>query len=294
LKSVTNSASEMDKAAHRRQGNFIHRHGLLLVGVSPVIANLIGSVFNILYNKYQIWPIISEAQHEQFDHCWQVFNLIVYPIAVASWVAPLVWLRPVHRSLLQNEPVDEQKLAKAQRYVINLPWWILTVSAVSWLICVPIFPAVLYLVPEPLSMEVVLHLVTSFVTASLIAITHSFFAVELVSQRALFPVFFREENPADVPGAMPLSLTARGMMWAVSAVVSPVVSLVLLLLIPNASREAPLFGVGVGVVAILFGMTTAWMLGRLVAEPVKQLKKAAIKVAEGDLDVRVNLLRAVD
>lgn len=55
-----------------------------------------------------------------------------------------------------------------------------------------------------------------------------------------------------------------------------------------------MFGVAVGVVAVAFGMSTAWMLGKLVADPVRQLKKAAMRVTDGDLDVRVNLLRADD
>ena len=279
---------------NRREWTFAERRGLLLVGVSPVIANLIGSVFNILYNQHQIWPILLEAQRDRFDQCWLVYNLIVYPLAVAGWVAPLIWLRPTHRALLAGSPVDPARLTTAQRSVVNLPWWILTVAGISWLTCIPVFPIALAAVPGELKPEVVWHLITSFVIASMIAITHSFFAVELVSQRTLFPVFFRNSSPADVPGAIPLNLTARGMMWAVSAVVSPVVSLVLLLIVPDASRETPLLGVAVGIVAVVFALTTAWMMSKLVAVPVRQLKNASIAVAEGNLDVRVNLLMADD
>ncbi len=178
--------------------------------------------------------------------------------------------------------------------VVNLPWRILTVAGVSWLMCVPVFLVALRFVPERLSAEVQSHLITSFVVASLIAVTQSFFAVELVSQKSLFPAFFSEGNPANVPGAFPMSLTVRGMMWATSAVISPVISLVLLLLIPNATQATPMFGLAVGVVSIAFAMTTAWMLGKLVADPVRQLQSAAMQVSQGNLDARVNLLRADD
>jgi len=277
---------------NRRQWDFVERHGLLLVGVSPVLASMIGSAFNIFYNKNQIWPLLSTAQIERFDDCWQIFNLIIYPLAVGSWAAPLVWLRPIHRAMLAGEPVDAARLSRAQRYAVNLPWWILTVSGACWLLCIPVFPTALAAVPEPLSVEVVWHLVTSFITAGLISVTHSFFAVELVSQRALFPVFFRNENPADVPGAIPLGFTGRGVMWALAAVVSPIFSLVLLLLLPEATRQTPLFGIAVGAVAIAFGLTTAWMFGKQVVEPVRKLRQAAMEVSDGNLDVRVNLLRA--
>ena len=276
----------------RRRRSFAQRHSLLLVGISPVIANLIGSVFNILYNHTQIEPLLSDAQLERFNSCWQAFNVVVYPVAVFLWISPLLWLRPLHRALLKGESVEKEKLLKAQRYVINLPWWILIVAGISWLICIPIFPAALRAMPEYLEFNVTMHLVTSFVTASLIAVTQSFFVVELVSQRALYPVFFRNENPAHIPGAIPLNLTTRGIMWALSATVSPVVSLSLLLLIPDATRQTPWFGVAVGVVAIVFAMVVVWMFNRLVAVPVRRLKQAAMQVADGNLNVRVNMLRA--
>ncbi len=278
----------------RRDWNFVERHALLLVGISPIVANLIGSTFNILYNQQQIWPILSEAQRERFDLCWQLFNLFVYPVAVACWAAPLIWLRSTHWAILKGEAVEQKTLSVAQRKVINLPWWILIVAGISWSICIPVFPAALAMVPGELSPAVIWNLVTSFVTASLIAITHSFFAVELVSQRALYPVFFRNTSPSSVPGAVPLNITARGILWALSAVVSPIVSLVLLLIVPDALHRSPAFGVAVGLVGIAFGLTTAWMLSKLVAVPVRQLRDASMRVAEGDLDVRVNLQRADD
>lgn len=281
-----------DSPLNRREWSFAQRHGLFLVGVSPVIANLVGSIFNILYNQRQIWPILSEAQRARFDQCWMFYNLAVYPIAVVCWITPLLWMRPIHRQLLSGFPIDEAMLTTARRSVINLPWWILTVAGVSWLTCIPVFITALAAVPGKLSFDVVMHLTASFATASLIAVNHSFFAVELLSQRLLYPIFFRNSSPAAVPGAFPLNIIAHGMMFALSAVVSPIVSLVLLLLVPHATRDAPLFGIAVGIVAVIFGLTTAWMLGQLVVGPVRELKDAAMKVGEGDYSVRVNLLRA--
>ena len=268
---------------NRRDWSFVERHGLLLVLVSPVAANVIGSIFNVLYNANQTAPLLSIAQQEQFAACVQVFNGIIYPLAILCFVLPLLWLRPIHRALLRAEPVEPERLKKAQRYVVNLPWWFLAVTAVGWLVCIPVFPLALKAVPEPLSAEVVWHLVVSFIMASLIAITQSFFAVEMVSQKALFPVFFRRDNPAMVPGGIPLKLTARIVIWGIATVVSPVVSLVLLLLVPDAANKNPIFGVAVGLVAIAFTLVTAWMLARLVAVPVKLLEQAAMRVAEGDL-----------
>ena len=289
---IDDTISDIAPVANRRSWKFAERHALLLVGISPIIPNLIGSTFNILYNHTQIEPILSPAQKEQFHNCVLGYNLVVYPIAIACFVAPLLWLRPFHRDLLAGRPIPPDRLKKAQRYAVNLPWWFLTISAIGWLLCVPVFPAALRAVPEPLGMPVVYHLVTSFFTAAMIAVTQSFFAVELAIQKGVFPVFFRRENPANVPGALPLSIVARGMMWALSAVVSPVVSLVMLLLVPDAKNINPYFGVGVGAVAIGFGLTTMWMMAKFIASPTRQLRRAALRIAEDDLNVRVNMLRA--
>lgn len=277
-----------------RHWTFLQRHGMLAVGLSPIVANVIGSIFNIAYNTTQIQPLLSPAQMAMFESCWQWFNVLVYPTAALCFAAPLLWLRPIHRALLLGESVEEEKLQRAQRYVVNLPWWFLLVAGIGWLICIPVFPAVIGLAPEPLSSEAYWHLVTSFLIASLIAVTHSFFAVELMIQKALFPIFFRRQNPASVPGGVPLNIPARGVLWAFSAVVCPVVSLVLLLLNPDAAHTMPYFGVMVGGVAIMFGLVTSLMMGSLIATPVRKLHKAATRVADGDFNVRVNLLRSDD
>jgi adenylate cyclase len=72
------------------------------------------------------------------------------------------------------------------------------------------------------------------------------------------------------------------------------VSLLLLLIVPMAHRSLPLFGLGVATIAILYGLATSWMMGKLVALPVRALREALQRVGEGDLHARVHLLRADD
>lgn len=279
---------------NRRRWSFLERHGLLLVCVSPLVANIIGSIFNILYNQQQIEPMLSEAQQARFAACWQVFNLVIYPVAIFGYILPLLWLRPKHRALLQNEPVEPDVLKRAQRYVVNLPWWFLAVTAFGWLTCIPVFPAALKAVTGELSSDVTFHLVVSFLIASSIAMTQTFFAVEMASQKALFPVFFRRDNPALVPGGMPLNLKTRALMLYISTVVSPIISLLLLSIAPHEKDDYLRFAFAVAGVTFVFGLVIFWMWGRLVELPVRELRKAAMRVADEDFDVRVNLMRADD
>jgi len=126
----------------------------------------------------------------------------------------------------------------------------------------------------------------------LIAVTQSFFAVELTIQRTLFPVFFQQVSPATIDGTIPLSITHRGILCAFSAVVCPVVSLLLIFLVPDAAHQAPVFAIAVGIVSIAFGFATSMMLGRMMIVPLKQLNRASQMVAAGNLDARVDLQRA--
>jgi len=285
---------DLSDTRNRRQWKRSERRALLLVGASPVVANLVGSAFNITYNWIQVFPRLSPDQLARFNSCLAFYNLLIYPIAVFCWALPLIWLLPRHRALLAGRAIDSNSLVRAQRCIINLPWWILTVAGVSWLACIPVFWGALASLDEPLDRGVVLHLVTSFLTGALLSVTQSFFAVEIVSQKTLFPVFFRNENPADVPGGLPLSIRGRGVMWTFAAVVSPVISLLLLILVPDAADRNVGFGLGVGVAAIAFGMTTSWMLSMLVEKPVRQLGEAATQVMDGNYSARVNLLHADD
>lgn len=286
------AGQDAEQVVAHRAPTVMQRYGLFVVGASPMIANAIGSLFNILYNQTQISPLLSATQMTRFEACWQWYNIVAYPLAVVCLVAPLLLLVPSHRALLDGRDVDGAILLAARRRVINLPWWFLAVVAIGWLSCIPVFLLSLYSLNEPLQSDVVVHLVTSFVIASLIAVTQSFFAVELTTQRLLFPVYFHRTSPVGVPGAFPLSMTARGLLWVFSAVISPVVSLVLILLVPDAANQSPQFGVAVGVVAVLFAMVTSWMLVRLVVKPIRKLQTAAKRVAEGDLNTRVDTLRA--
>lgn len=276
----------------KRDWTFFQRHGLIVVVLSPVIANLIGSIFNILYNLWQIEPLLSDRQMACFSSCWQWFNLFVYPLALLLFMIPIYQLRSVHWDLVEGRTVDDDVLKVSQRRVVNLPWWFLAVASAGWLSCIPVFPLALASLDEPLSSNVVIHLTTSFLIASLIAVTHSFFAVELVIQQTLFPVFFQTGTPANVAGTAPMTISQRGLMWSMSAVVSPVLSLVLLVLVPDASKSAPTFAVAVAAVAVSFGMVSSWLLGRLVASPVLELKHAAMAVARGDFSARIRTLRA--
>jgi adenylate cyclase len=270
------------------------RNPLVLIALTPLIPQILGSIFNIWYNLVIVDPLLRAAGlHRRFIETVIVWNAIAFPIAIFIWVWLVSSLRPVFRRLLRGEAIPADKLDAARRRLVNLPWSGAIISAVAWLLCIPVFLISLSLTGRPLGAQLFWHLPISFAISGFIAITQSFFLVELASYWTLFPVFFRSTRADRLKGIYPISLRLRGLMWAVSAGICPISSLLLLFFAPASPGTNPQwFGLFVGTIGIAFGLCSAVLIGRSVTEPVDQLRFAAQSVTQGQLDVEVPLRRA--
>lgn len=268
--------------------------GLLLTALAPVIPQILGSVFNIWYNRNVITPLLAtDALKHRFLETIIVFNTIAYPIATFVWLRLVYSLRQPFRQLCAGGSLPDEQLAILRRRVINLPWWGALIAGIAWLLCIPVFLLSLGHVEESFEPLLMWHLPISILVSALIAVTHSIFAIELVSHWGLYPVFFRDSRADLIPGGLALTLRGRGVLWAVSAGICPIGSLLMLSFAPPAPASNPqAFAVYVGSVGIVFGLLTAGLISRLVANPIDRLRAAAKAVAQGRLDVHVSLPRA--
>ena len=274
-------------------GQMHRRRAILIVALAPVVPQLLGSIFNIFYNATVIEPLLRTPEMKQrFIHTVIAFNLLIYPLAVAWWLRVVFQLRAPFRRLCAGETVEAESLAVARQRLIHLPWRIALVSGVAWLLCIPVFLIALGTTGAGLDAQLLWHLPTSFLVAAFIAVTHSFFLVELASHWGLYPVFFRDARADRMTGVFAVSLRTRGIMWAISAGICPICSLLLLSFAPASPGMTPWFAAFVGTVGIVFGLATAILISRLVSEPIEHLRFAAQAVAEGRLDVEVSLRRA--
>jgi len=264
------------------------RGALWCVGLAPILASMIGSAFNIWYNLTHVQPLLSAWQNALFQNAIGRYNAAVYPVAGALWVGYVLSLRRALRGELDGTP-----LMRARARAINLPWAFALLLAVCWLGCVPYFLHALGGSTAPLHPDLPFHLATSVAVAALITLTHAVFILEILTQRLLFPALFRDANPAETPGAFTLTLGRRGLLWAISAGVCPIVSILLIVAADRGQHHAAdAFLYAVGGLGIAFGLLSAWMLSRIVLTPVRVLREAAAAVAAGRLDARVDLLRA--
>lgn len=261
---------------------------------APLLPNILGSVFNIWYNVTNIQPLLSQPQMARFMTVVTIYNATIYPVLVYFYVKWMWSVRSSYRSLRSGNPVDHARLQHDRRKVINSPWAIVTIGCIGWFLCIPVFMIALYTGPAPVHGHVAIHLPISFIIAGMIAVAQSLFIAELCSLKLLHPVFFPNGGAANVEGGYSLTIARKGLVWAISVVVCPVISLLLLIIAPQNVDWIILFAFAVSMVAIAFGLASAWLMGQLITEPVTQLREAAQKVAKGDLEVSVKLSRADD
>ena len=272
----------------------LKRHPLLVTALAPVLPHVAGSAFNIWYNLVVINPLLEAAGLKQrFLMTVVVWNAFAYPAAVVTWVWLILSLRSTYHQLVHGRTIPTDKLDRVRRRLVHLPWYGAAISGVAWLLGSIVFLASLALAGRPMNPQFFWHFPISFGVSGVIATTQSFFLIELASQWGLFPVFFKNVRPDRLKGIRPISLRMRGLMWAVSASICPIASLLLLIFAPTSPGTNPQsFAIFVGAIGIAFALFSALLIGRSVAEPVDQLREAAQQVTEGRLDVEVPLQRA--
>lgn len=272
------------------------RHALLLVGTAPMVAGVLGSAFNIWFNLLHVEPLLSETQHDALHRAIVAWNPIVYALGVGSWAWIVASLRKPFGALLAGATPDPAALARARTRAINLPWHISGIMLLAWGSCVPVFlwavDSAAAAAGQAVHPDFPLHMGISLAVGGLITITHGFIATELIGQKLVFPVLFRDARPADTPGAITLTLGRRAVMWAISIGACPIVTLLLLGMVHDPSPATRAFMLAVGGLGVAFGLVSSWLMCKLVAEPVAALRDAARQVEAGRLDVRVDLLRA--
>jgi len=281
----------------RPESSTRERYGLLVTTLAPVVPQILGSAFNIWYNATVIEPMLTPALRQRFFATVVVYNAVVYPIGAYLWLKRIFSFRDLLHRLELRTPrcgvrsahhadTTNESLTRARRRLIHLPWFAAAICGVAWFLCIPVFIGALVQVQNPLDSRLLWHLPISFCVSGFIAVTHTFFLVELASQWGLFPVFFRDERADRTPNIFTLSLRGRGIVWAISASICPIASLLLLVLAPRSpATNAAWLAVFVGVIGIAFGIFTALMMSRLVAKPIDQLRSAADAVSRGNLAV---------
>jgi adenylate cyclase len=269
------------------------RRALLITALAPLAPQILGSAFNIWYNAVIIKPMLAPELKQRFLLTVIVYNAIIFPAGIWLWLRRVhSFAEPINR-LRNGLTIDPGLLARLRRRLIHLPWYAAAISGLAWFLCIPVFLASLLQLQPHLPSQLLWHLPISFCISGFISVTHTIFLVELASHWGLFPVFFSGVRADLMPDVITLSLRGRGVLWAVSASLCPIGSLLLLAFAPQSpGTHSQWFAVFVGTVGIAFGLCTALLISGLVARPIDHLRTAAESVSRGKLDVTVPVSRA--
>jgi adenylate cyclase len=257
---------------------------LLVISGLMFLAQAIGSVFNIVYNLLHIPPLLTEAQEAAFKSSIAVYNAIAYPLLLALWVWAVCRLRRPAR--------DEAALEALRRRAVNLPVVAAAIAAAGWFLSIPALYLGLVLSGEAVNPHVWFHFPVSVCIAAVVALTIGYFSIDWARQRLLFPCLFRDESPAKLEGTFRLSVSGRGKLWTLAASICPIFSLLLLLIDPTPSDGDVWFALAVAGSGILCAVVSSVLMARLVVTPVEELRRAAERIGRGELDARMDHLRA--
>ncbi|MFL6515900.1 MAG: adenylate/guanylate cyclase domain-containing protein [Chthoniobacterales bacterium] len=269
------------------------RLALVLTALAPLVPQILGSAFNIWYNAVIIQPMLTPiGLTGRFLATIVVYNVIVFPVGIWLWLKRVHYFSKPFHLLRRGGTIEPESLAVLRRRLIHLPWYAAAISGLAWFLCIPVFLFSLLQVHGSLPTQLLWHLPISFCISGFISVTHTIFLVEIASHWGLFPVFFSGVRADLVPDVVTLSLRGRGILWAISASLCPIGSLLLLAFAPQTPGvSSAWFAVFVGTIGIAFGLCTAVMISGLVARPIDQLRTAAESVSRGKLDISVPVSR---
>jgi hypothetical protein len=156
----------------------------LLVALT-LLPHVLGSVVNITYNALYIE--MTDPQEAWFVRLLVGYNAVVYPVCVGLCIGLIVPLHRTWRRLRAGEPVAGAEAAAARRRALRLPLQVVALSCVGWLPGGLLFPLGMHLLSERMAPAAFGHFLVSFTVSGLIALTYSYFAVQFVVLRVLYP-----------------------------------------------------------------------------------------------------------
>jgi serine/threonine protein kinase len=177
------------------------RHPFLWIVLFAVVPHILSSVVNITYNTLQIVNDLNRAQQTAFFRLVVGYNALVYPICL-WWLYRLVM--PGFRSSRELRicgarrsdskfrskaelPTGSADVNSVRRQMLTWPMWAVGLSCAGWLPGAIAFPLGIHYLAGPIPADVYFHFAVSFAVCGMIALTYSYFGIQFVVVRVLYP-----------------------------------------------------------------------------------------------------------
>lgn len=238
-----------------------------------VLPHVLGSVVNISYNELQIAGDLTPSQNTVFLRLVLAYNLVVYPFclwACYCLVAP-VWRAWKDRGTEHSTACQEPTWSR--RRALSLPLWMVVLACVGWLPGGVLFPIAISWFDPPVDFSLFSRFVISFTISGLIALTYSFFGLEFVVLRILYPYFW--PNVRDIQQVISQEIRPHDMRLKVFQLLAGVIPLAGAFLLVAVGPEV---SSGRSFRLLLTGLIVLGMVGFGVAMWVNQVLSMTLAV----------------
>ena len=192
-------------------GRILRRPFVWLVAL-VVLPQVAASAVNIAYNWTQIVAYMDAAQKAQFFRTLNIYNGIVYPLAILAFVLTVRPIARVWKALSDAERLTEGDVKEARRRALRIPRFIAGLTAVGWFPGGLLFPFVIWMTTG-LKLTLACHFVASFVLSGMIALAYSLCGVEFVVLRGLYPGLWRDVRHFTAVAREELAPVNRHLVW---------------------------------------------------------------------------------
>ncbi len=149
-----------------------------------LLPHLISTVVNIAYNAINIQ--LNERQKTAFLSVICGYNAFIYPVCFFILVRLLL---PVYRGWKQcrSGSYPPEEIDRLRDRVLRAAGWVSLVALAGWVPGGIIFPLCIDLLAGPVPWQVYAHFIVSFALSGLIAVVYSYFGVQFVVLRVVYP-----------------------------------------------------------------------------------------------------------
>ncbi len=168
------------------------RWPLASIVIATLIPNIVGAIFNFLYNRGEIQSLIPDAD-PAFMRIQTLINMITFPTGILSarWLVGSV-TRATRVDVQARLSAEE--LAEQRRRCMELGNVASIVGLTLWLVAAPAYPILLHMMYGSVPAAIYGHFLASLALCGLIAAAYPFFAVSLMAVRCFYPALVRWES----------------------------------------------------------------------------------------------------
>ena len=275
----------------RRFDAAVQRWPFVAVFLVIFASNIVGSVFNIDYNRQLIVERLMDAgqQHVFSNIAFPVYNALAYTLGIGLTLWLLVPLSRCRTKLRAGMTLPPAKLEAARKRLVNLPFYQVCINFLGWLPGAIFFPLLICGLGSSHEAALIwLQFVLSFLISALLTTAQTFFLLEWFLIRYFYADFFQDARPAAVHGAIRIPFGWRlTLLW--SAVAVPLLALLLVAL--NIRADGPdteklkSLATLVTVIGGLSGAFIFWLVGSDLSKWVRAHATATEQIELDNYDV---------